>query len=188
GACEGYYGGWFDLLVERIKEIISEVPSIVFITLAQIYFARKMGGLFVFWVTLVVFGWMGISGTVRAQFYRFKGMEYVMASRTLGAKDRRLIFRHILPNASGFIITSTILTIPGVIFTESSMSFLGIVNLNSKHLTSVGAILANGQTTLTTYPHCLFFPAIFISIMLVCFNIFGNGLRDAFNPALRGSN
>ncbi len=188
GACEGYYGGWFDLLVERIKEIISEVPSIVFITLAQIYFARKMGGLFVFWVTLVVFGWMGISGTVRAQFYRFKGMEYVMASRTLGAKDRRLIFRHILPNASGFIITSTILSIPGVIFTESSMSFLGIVNLNSKHLTSVGAILANGQTTLTTYPHCLFFPAIFISILLVCFNIFGNGLRDAFNPALRGSN
>ena len=111
-----------------------------------------------------------------------------MASRTLGAKDRRLIFRHILPNASGFIITATILSIPGVIFTEAAMSFLGIVNLNSKHLTSVGAILSNGQQTLTTYPHCLFFPAVFISILLVCFNIFGNGLRDAFNPALRGSN
>ena len=188
GACEGYYGGWFDLIVERLKDIIYEVPSVVFITLFQIYFARKAGSLLVFWVTLVIFGWMGVSGTVRAQFYRFKGMEYVMAARTLGAKDSRLIFKHILPNASGFIITRSVLIIPSVIFSEATYSFLGIVNLNSKNLTSVGAILSNGQTTLTTYPHCLFFPAVFISILLICFNIFGNGLRDAFNPVLRGSN
>ncbi len=188
GSCEGYYGGWFDLFMERFKEIISEVPSVVFITLFQLYFAKKHGSLLVFWVTLVVFGWMGVSGTVRAQFYRFKGMEYVMAARTLGAKDSRLIFRHILPNASGFIITSSVLLIPSVIFSESTYSFLGIVNLNSRYLTSVGAMLSNGQTTLTTYPHCLFFPAVFISILLICFNIFGNGLRDAFNPVLRGSN
>jgi len=188
GALEGYYGGWFDLIVERIKDIIWEVPSVVFITVAQIRFGQKAGSTLVFWITLVIFGWMGISGTVRAQFYRFKGMEYVMAARTLGAKDKRLIFKHILPNASGFIITACVLVIPGIIFSETTYSYLGIINLNSKYMTSVGAIMSNGQATLTTYPHCLFFPAAFVSILLICFNIFGNGLRDAFNPVLRGSN
>ncbi|MBO4462441.1 MAG: ABC transporter permease [Lachnospiraceae bacterium] len=188
GACEGYYGGTFDILMERFKEIFNTVPILVAITLFQIYFARKGGSLLVFWITLVLWGWIGTSSTVRAQFYRFKGMEYVMASRTLGAKDRRLIFRHILPNASGFIITSSVLLIPGIIGAESTYSFLGVINLNSRTMTSVGALLSNGQSTLTTYPHCVFFPAAFLGILLICFNIFGNGLRDAFNPTLRGAN
>ena len=110
-----------------------------------------------------------------------------MAARTLGAKDRRLIFRHILPNASGFIITVSVLSIPGIIFSEASYSYLGIVNLNSPSMTSIGTMLENGQTTLSTFPHCVFFPAVFLSLLLICFNIFGNGLRDAFNPSLRGS-
>ena len=188
GACEGYYGGTFDLLVERFKEIFGTIPQLVAITLFQIYFARKGGSLLVFWLTLIIWGWLGTSSTVRAQFYRFKGMEYVMAARTLGAKDRRLIFRHILPNASGFIITASVLVIPGIIGAESTYSFLGVINLNSRTMTSVGALLANGQATLTTYPHCVFFPSLFLGILLICFNIFGNGLRDAFNPTLRGAN
>ena len=110
-----------------------------------------------------------------------------MAARTLGAKDSRLIFKHILPNASGFIITACVLSIPYTIFSEATYSYLGIVNLNSKTMTSLGSMLENGQQTLSTYPHCVFFPAIFLALMLVCFNIFGNGLRDAFNPSLRGA-
>lgn len=186
GALEGYYGGTFDLLMERFKDILWEIPSVVFMTLFQIYFARKMGSLFAMFICFIFFGWIGISSTVRAQFYRFKGQEYVMAARTLGAKDRRLIFRHILPNASGFIITVAVLTIPGTIFSEATYSYLGIVNLNSTTLTSLGSMLQNGQQTLSTYPHCVFFPAVFLSLLLICFNIFGNGLRDAFNPSLRG--
>lgn len=187
GAFEGYYGGTFDLILERVKEILYAIPTMVFMSLFQIYLAKKLGVVITTFACFVFFGWISTSSTVRAQFYRFKGQEYVMAARTLGAKDRRLIFRHILPNAAGFIITTSVLTIPGVIFSEANMSFLGIINLQSSSVTSVGTMLNNGQSTLSTYPHCVFFPAMFISILLICFNIFGNGLRDAFNPSLRGN-
>jgi len=187
GAIEGYYGGAVDLIIERVKDILYEIPTIVFMSLFQIYFAKKLGSLFSMFICFIAFGWIGISSTVRAQFYRFKGQEYVMAARTLGAKDRRLIFRHIFPNAIGFIITASVLTIPGTIFAESTYSYLGIVNLQSTKVTSVGTMLENGQSALSNYPHCVFFPAIFLSILLICFNIFGNGLRDAFNPSLRGT-
>lgn len=187
GALEGYYGGAFDLIFERVKDILWQVPSVIFMTLFQIYFSRKLGSLFSMFICFIAFGWISTSSTVRAQFYRFKGQEYVMAARTLGAKDRQLIFRHILPNAAGFIITASVLTIPGIIFSEATYSYLGIVNLNSATLTSVGTMLENGQSTLTNYPHCVFFPALFLSLLLICFNMFGNGLRDAFNPSLRGA-
>ena len=146
-----------------------------------------MGSMFAMFFCFIFFGWISTSSTVRAQFYRFKGQEYVMASRTLGAKDSRLIFKHILPNASGFIITACVLSIPYTIFSEATYSYLGIVNLNSKTTTSLGSMLQNGQATLSTYPHCVFFPAVFLALLLICFNIFGNGLRDAFNPSLRGA-
>lgn len=187
GALEGYYGGWFDLIMERIKDILWEIPTAVFMSLFQIYFADKVGPVVTLFFCFIFFQWIGTSSTVRAQFYRFKGQEYILAARTLGAKDNRIIFRHILPNAVGFIITASVLSIPGVIFTEANMTFLGIVNLQSTSITSVGTMLSNGQGTMSTYPHCIFFPAAFISILLICFNIFGNGLRDAFNPALRGA-
>ena len=187
GALEGYYGGAFDLVMERIKDILYEIPSLVFMTLFQIYFARKMGSMFAMFFCFIFFGWISTSSTVRAQFYRFKGQEYVMAARTLGARDSRLIFKHILPNASGFIITACILSIPYTIFSEAIYSYLGIVNLNSKTVTSLGSMLQNGQQTLSTYPHCVFFPALFLALLLICFNILGNGLRDAFNPSLRGA-
>ncbi|MBP5250937.1 MAG: ABC transporter permease [Treponema sp.] len=187
GAIEGYYGGTLDLVLERIKDILYQVPSVVLMTLFQMYFAKKLGPVFSMFFAFIFFGWIGTSSTVRAQFYRFKGQEYVMASRTLGAKDSRLIFRHILPNAAGFIITASVLTIPAVIFSEANLTYLGIVNLQSDTMTSVGTMLNTAQSALSTHPHCVFFPAAFISILLVCFNEFGNGLRDAFNPTLRGA-
>jgi oligopeptide transport system permease protein len=187
GSLEGYYGGWLDLLLERIKDILYDIPYFIFMTLFQIYFAEKLGPVVSMFVAFIFFGWIGASSTVRAQFYRFKGQEYVMAARTLGAKDPRIIFRHILPNAIGFIITTSVLTIPGVIFSEANLTYLGIVNLQSGSATSIGTMLNNGQATLSTSPHCVFFPAVFISLLLVCFNEFGNGLRDAFNPSLRGA-
>ncbi|MCR5217459.1 ABC transporter permease [Treponema sp.] len=187
GSLEGYYGGTFDLIAERIKEILYQVPSVILMTLFQLYFAKKLGPVFSMFFAFIFFGWIGTSSTVRAQFYRFKGQEYVMASRTLGAKDSRLIFRHIFPNAIGFIITTSVLTIPGVIFSEANLTYLGIVNLQSDTMSSVGTMLNGAQASLSTHPHCVFFPAAFISILLICFNEFGNGLRDAFNPSLRGS-
>lgn len=127
-----------------------------------------------------------MAATTRMQFYRYKNQEYVLAARTLGAKDRRIIWKHIFPNALGTIITSFVLVIPSVIFSESSLTYLGIVNLEGSGTTSVGTMLAAGKNYLTTYPHIILFPALFISLLMICFNLFGNGLRDAFNPSLRG--
>ena len=135
----------------------------------------------------VLTGWVGIASRVRMQFYRFKGQEYVLAARTLGASDRRLIFKHIYPNSLGTIITGSVLAIPGVIFSESMLSYLHIINLETSSLTSIGTLLAGGQGYLSTYPHIIFFPALFISLLEISFNLFGNGLRDAFNPSLRGA-
>ena len=123
---------------------------------------------------------------VRMQFYRYKGQEYVLAARTMGAGDRRIMFGHIFPNAIGTIITGSVLSIPGVIFSESSLTYLGIINLESGTLTSVGTMLASGKAYLSTDPYIIFFPALFIALLEISFNLFGNGLRDAFNPSLRG--
>lgn len=187
GAIEGFYGGVADLLMERFSDILASVPFIVVATLFQLHLAEKVGPIPSLLFAFVLTGWIGIAGRVRTQFYRFKGQEYVLASRTLGASDGRLIFRHILPNSLGTIITGTILIIPGVIFSESMLSYLGIVNLETSGMTSIGTMLAGGKAYLSTYPHIIMFPAIFIALLEISFNLFGNGLRDAFNPSLRGA-
>lgn len=186
GAIEGYYGGKVDMILERIVEILSAVPFMIVITLLKYHMKGSSQALILF-ISFFLTGWIGMSGTVRMQFYRFKNQEYVLASRTLGAKDPRIMFKHIFPNALGTIVTSCVLVIPGMIFSETSLSYLGIINLNTGDMTSVGTLLANAQPYLTTSPHMILFPAVFISLLMLCFNLFGNGLRDAFNPSLRGT-
>ena len=186
GAIEGYYGGKVDLILERIVEILSAVPFMIVITLMKYHMSSTPQALILF-IAFFATGWMGMASTVRMQFYRFKNQEYVLASRTLGASDMRIMFRHIFPNSLGTIVTSCVFVIPGMIFSETSLSYLGIINLETGNLTSVGTLLAAGQPYLVTYPHIVLFPAIFISLLMLSFNLFGNGLRDAFNPSLRGT-
>lgn len=187
GAIEGYYGGTVDLILERISDILSQVPFMIVAVLFNLYLSEKVGILPTLAFAFVLTGWIGVASRVRMQFYRYKGQEYVLAARTLGAKDSRLIFRHILPNAIGTIITSCVLMIPSVIFSESSLSYLGVIDLQTDtSFTSVGTILQEGQGHLQNYPHILLFPALFIALLMISFNIFGRGLRDAFNPSLRG--
>jgi len=187
GAIEGYYGGTADLLMERITDILSRIPFLVVATLFQLHLAAKVGPILSLLFAFVLTGWIGIADITRMQFYRYKNREYVQAARILGAGDGRIMFRHIFPNALGTIITGSVLVIPGVIFLESSLTYLGIVNLDSSQMTSVGTMLANGRQYLSTDPHIIFFPALFISLLEISFNLFGNGLRDAFNPTLRGA-
>lgn len=187
GAIEGYYGGTADLLMERFSDILSRVPFLVVATLFQLHLAQKAGVVPSLLFAFVLTGWIAIAATVRMQFYRFKGQEYVLSARVLGAGDGRIMFRHIFPNALGTIITSSVLVIPGVIFSESMLTYLGIVNLEGSGQTSVGTLLANARGYLSTDPHIILFPALFISLLMICFNLLGNGLRDAFNPALRGA-
>lgn len=187
GAIEGYYGGIADLVMERAADILSGVPFIVVATLFQIHFASKVGAVPSLLFAFVMTGWIGTAANVRMQFYRFKNQEYVMAARTLGASDARIIRKHIFPNSLGTIITSSVLVIPSVIFSESMLSFLGIVNLGGSESTSLGTLLSDAGSIWTDYPHLMIFPAVVISLLMICFNLFGNGLRDAFNPSLRGA-
>lgn len=191
GSIEGYYGGRVDLVMERVSDILSSVPSMVVVTLMGIHlnkiFAFDGGSIIVLFIAFVSTGWIGTASTVRMQFYRYKNQEYILAARTLGAGDSRLIFHHILPNAIGPVVTSSVLMIPGVIFSESMLSYLNIIDLSSPTVTSIGTMLSEGQSVFTTYPNNIVWPALFISLLMISFNIFGNGLRDAFNPSLRGA-
>lgn len=186
GAVEGYYGGATDIIMERISDILSGVPFIVVATLFQLHLAKKVGPIPSLLFAYVVTGWIGTASRVRSQFYRFKNQEYVMAARTLGARDRRIIWKHIFPNTLGTLITSSALVIPGTILNESMLSYLGIVKLGGASGTSLGTLLSDASGIWTNYPHLMLYPALVISLMMICFNLFGNGLRDAFNPALRG--
>lgn len=193
GAISGYYGGQVDIIMERFAEIVGRIPWLVTLS---IFIALIGPGIETLIYVMVVSGWIGVASVTRTQFYRYKGREYVLASRTLGAKDGRLIFRHILPNGIGTIITSSILMVPALIFTEATLSYLGfgighgqsfnILGIEMSGV-SIGVLLSDGRNQLRQNPHLTLFPSLIISILMITFNMFGNALRDAFNPALRGS-
>lgn len=186
GSIEGYYGGIVDMTMERVSDILSGVPTIVTVSLFQMHLAQKVGTIPSFLFAFVMTGWIGMAALTRKQFYRFKGQEYVLAARTLGASDARLMFHHIFPNSLGTIITSCAMVIPGMISSETSLTYLGIVNLSEFVGTSIGELMSQGQRAMTSAPHAMLFPALFFSLLMISCNLFGNGLRDAFNPTTRG--
>ena len=186
GSIAGYSGGKTDLIMERFSDILAAVPTMIVITLLKLH----MGGssqMLVLFVAFFATGWIGMSATTRMQFYRYKNQEYVLAARTLGASNGRLIFKHIFPNALGTLVTSCALVIPSMIYSETNLTYLGIINLAESNLTTVGTLIANGQANLTSAPFISLFPAVFLALLMLSFNLFGNGLRDAFNPSLRGA-
>lgn len=181
GSISGYYGGTVDMLMQRMIEILGSIPFLVI----SILFIMVMGaGIQSFILVLILVNWIPMSRMIRAQMYRYKDYEYVMASRIMGARDRLLIFRHILPNAIGPTITQATLAIPVAIFAESFLAYLGL-SIRAPE-PSIGVLLAEGQKKLTTTPHLTLFPALVVAALMLAFNIFGNGLRDAFDPRLRG--
>lgn len=185
GSIAGYFGGTTDLVIERLSEIIAGIPFLALITLLILRYGSSVG---VVIIAFTLTGWLGISAVTRTQFYRYKNREYVLAARTLGASDIRIMYRHVLPNAVGTLITSFVLYIPSVIFSESTFSYLGIINYGD--VTSVGRMLADAQTRLKvdkSLGFLVLYPAMFVSFLMLSFNLFGNGLRDAFNPSLRGA-
>ena len=186
GSIEGYFGGTTDMVMERISDILSGVPTMVVVTLFQLHLAQKVGAVPSFLFAYIMTGWIGMASLTRKQFYRFKGQEYVLASRTLGARDTRIMFKHIFPNSLGTIITSCALVIPGVIGSETTLTYLGIIDLSKVTGTSLGVLMQQGQNSMSTAPHAMIFPALYFALLMIAFNLFGNGLRDAFNPSTRG--
>ena len=181
GAICGYFGGNIDIALQRFCDLLSGVPWIVIMTICILNLGSNFG---TFILAMCMTGWIGTASLTRTQFYRFRDREYTLASRTLGASNFRLIFKHILPNAMGTIITSAVLMIPSVIFTEATISYLG---LGFKDMQSLGIILSDNQTYLNTYAYLILFPSVIMALIMISFNLFGNGLRDAFNPSLKGS-
>ena len=187
GSIAGYFGGKTDLFMERITDILGAIPTMIVITLLKYHMGASSQTLVLF-ISFFLTGWIGMAGLTRMQFYRFKNQEYVLAARTLGARDRRIMFKHIFPNGLGTIVTSSALTIPSMIYSETSLSFLGIINLEAGNTTSVGTLIAAGQKSIMANAgYVAFFPCAFLCLLMLSFNLFGNGLRDAFNPSLRGA-
>lgn len=182
GSTAGYYGGKVDMVMMRICEIIQSFPRVVIATLFIMVFGT---GLFSIIMSLLISGWISTARMIRSQFYRFKDREYVLAARTMGISDRSIIFRYILPNSLGPIITSTMIAVPSAIFTESFLAYIGL-GLQAPE-PSIGVLLSEGQKVLLNYPFQSLFPGIVISVLMICFNLFGNGLRDAMDPTLRGT-
>ena len=181
GAIGGYFGGDVDIWMFRFTDILGGVPWIVVMTLCILHFGNNFG---TFVLALCLTGWIGTAGRTRSQFYRYKGREYVLASRTLGSSDMRLVFKHILPNAMGTIITSSAFMITSSIYSEASLAYL---NLGLQGKQSFGVMMSSNQQYLGVYPNLVIFPAVIMALMMISFNLFSNGLRDAFNPSLKGS-
>ena len=181
GSVAGYYGGKIDFYMMRFCEILNAFPNVVICTLFIMLFGSNI---FSMTLALCIRGWVGTARMVRAQFLRFRGREYVMAAQTMGVPDKALIFRHILPNSVGPLITRTMVNLPSAIFTESFLAFIGLGLAPPEP--SIGTLLSAGQKVLLQYPHLTLFPALAISILMIAFNLFGNGLRDALDPTQRG--
>ena len=181
GSVAGYYGGRVDMFLTHLAEVLDGLPYIVVTILFMLWFGA---GIFSIVLALTVTGWIGTARLTRAQFYRFKDREYVLAARTLGVPDRKLIFRHILPNTVGPLITRAMIAVPGAIFSESFLAYIGLGIKPPEP--SIGIQLSEGQKVLLQYPNQTFFPAALISLLMIAFNMLSNGLRDAMDPNRRG--
>lgn len=181
GAISGYYGGKVDMILTHVAEVLDGLPYVVVTILFMLLLGAGIGSLI---LAMCVTGWIGTSRLIRAQFYRFKEREYVLAARTLGVRDMALIFRHILPNCIGPLITRAMIAIPGAIFSESFLAYIGLGITPPEP--SIGILLSDGQKVLLQYPYQTFFPALLISLLMIAFNMFANGLRDALDPTKRG--
>lgn len=187
GSITGYFGGRTDLIIGRIQDVLIGIPTIVVLTLIYLNWIQPgkipmFGGLL---LGFCIFSWVTYAKSIRTQFFRFKGNEYVLASKTLGARAPRLMFKHVFPNALGTLITIFALAIPSVVLSEVVLYFLGILQLGEGG-SSLGVLINEGSAALTTAPFIIAFPVVVFGIIMFSFNLLGNALRDSFDPSQRG--
>lgn len=180
GGISAYYGGRVDNIMQRIIEVLMGIPNLVVVILMIIILKP---GILSITIALTITGWTGMARIVRGEVLKLKNEEFVLASRTLGAPDRKIILRHLIPNVAGLIIINTMFTIPSAIFFEAFLSFIGLGL--APPAASLGTLIESGFKLLQIYPYMLIFPAILISTIMVAFNILADGIRDAFDPKMR---
>jgi len=181
GSLAGFFRGWTDALLMRLVDFIITIPVIIIGSVIGFYFGNK-GAAFL-GLLLGLFSWTGLSRLVRGEFLSLREREFVDAARVAGATTRRIIFKHILPNAIGVIIVSVTLLMSGAILLETALSFLGF-GVTSPDV-SLGLLISNYQDAFTTRPWLFWYPGIFIIAIALCVNFIGDGLRDAFDPRQR---
>ena len=180
GGISGYVGGKVDHYMMRTIEILVSIPSLVMVILLSLYLGSGIVSLI---IALTAFGWIGTARMVRGQVLQIKQQEFVMASISLGASPMRVITKHLIPNTLGIIIVGITFRIPGLIFAEAFLSFMGLgVQIPN---TSWGALAATARENIMFYPYQLFFPSLMIALTMLSFSLLGDGLRDALDPKLR---
>ena len=180
GATAGFVGGRVDAFMMRIVDMMYAIPYLLIAILLVTILGREF---YLVVLTITVFSWMDMARVVRGQTLSLRSKEYVEAARAIGVSTPRIIFRHIVPNLLGVVVIYTTVTVPGVILTESVLSFLGLGI--QEPMTSWGVLIQDGAKTMEATPWILLFPAALLSITLYCFNFIGDGLRDALDPKER---
>lgn len=180
GLISGYFGGAVDNTMQRFAEILNGIPNLVIVTLLIIVLKP---GLLTITFSLMITGWIGMSRIARAQMLKLKEQEFVLASRTLGARDIFIIFKEILPNILGAIITNTMFSIPNAIFTEAFLAFIGLGV--PAPMASLGSLISEAFKSFTTHPYMLMPPVIVLAILMLSFNMLADGIRDAFDPKMK---
>jgi oligopeptide transport system permease protein len=180
GATAGFVGGKVDAFMMRIVDMMYAIPYLLIAILLVTILGREF---YLVVLTITVFSWMDMARVVRGQTLSLRSMEYVEAARSIGVSTPRIIFRHIVPNLLGVVVIYTTVTVPGVILTESVLSFLGLGI--QEPMTSWGVLIQDGAKTMEVTPWILLFPAALLSVTLYCFNYIGDGLRDALDPKER---
>jgi peptide/nickel transport system permease protein len=181
GAIAGYYGGIVDAILMRVTDMFLVTPTIVIGAVIGFRFGNL--GVFPLAIMLGFFAWMGLARFVRTEFLTLREREFVDAARVAGASDRRIIFKHILPNAIGVIIVAGTLLMSGAILTESALSYLGF-GVSAPDV-SLGLLISQYQDTFSISPWLFWWPGALIVAIALCVNFIGDGLRDAFDPRQR---
>ncbi|MDR3050691.1 MAG: ABC transporter permease [Oscillospiraceae bacterium] len=199
GAIAGYTGGWVDNAMMRVVEVLYAVPDVLIVILLNISLKEPLqklfdsgglravsslgSGLLSIFITFALLYWVSMARIVRGQILVLKSAEYVTAAKALGARNGRIIFRHMVPNSIGTIIVTTMFQVPMAIFTESFLSFIGLGV--SAPLASLGSLVNDALNGFQSYPYRLLIPAGFIALIILSMNQLGDGLRDALDPRLR---
>ncbi|RDY23076.1 ABC transporter permease [Romboutsia maritimum] len=180
GAVSGYYGGKVDLIMQRIIEIITGIPSLVVVTLFIMVFNP---GILSISLAMAVSEWTGMARVVRSHVLKLKNEEFVLASRTLGSSDFRVIFKHLFPNIVGPIVVMIMFSLPSAIFYEAFLSFIGL-GLQPPNA-SLGVLINDGFKALQNYPYMMFIPSTIVCLLIFSLNLLADGLRDAVDPKMR---
>jgi oligopeptide transport system permease protein len=180
GGFAGLMGGKIEEAMMRFLDLLHSLPHLLIVILLSVI---MRGGILTIIIALTITGWINMARIIRAEILSLKELNFVTIAKAMGASNERILFTHLIPNCFGSIITTMTLTIPGAIFAEAFLSFLGLGV--AAPIASWGTMASDGLAALSFYPWRLFFPAFFISATMLAFNLIGEGLRDAFDPRVK---